>query len=280
MLPECLDERLDTAMKEPYLSEFQRLVRAGAGMQDIHDSKKAVGYASRAEVASEAWVRREVGRMEMHQKSLLPILEQYVGRVHSILDAGCSTGGTTVAMALSPVLAAEEIVGIDPDELSLPAAEVRAKGYDLSPDRIRFQHIKPGAPFPLPDDHFDLTVCVSVLEFLTTAEARQALAHEIQRVTRPGGHIFLATPTPFRLREHHTRRFLGDYFRTDGASWSSTPWQIRKMFDRCTRIPLHRYWAQKAREKYGRAISWLPSAVLGRLSAWSSRWQRFLLKKT
>jgi SAM-dependent methyltransferase len=266
-------------MKEPYLSQFQQLVRSGAGMKDIHDSKKAVGYASRAAVAREAWVRREVDRTAMHQKSLCPILERYVGPVRRILDVGCSTGGTAVAMALSRVLDAAEVVGIDPDELSLPAAEVRARGYDLSPDRIRFLQVIPGQPFPFADGSFDLTTCVSVLEFISTAEGRQALTAEIQRVTRPGGLIYLATPTPYRLREFHSRRFLGDFFRTPGCSWSSSPGQVRKMFRQCSRISLSEYYYQRGREKYGKAIAWLPAAVVARLSAWSSPWQRFLLRK-
>jgi methylase of polypeptide subunit release factors len=135
-------------MREPYLSQFRRLVQAGAGKQDIHDSKEAAGYAATSPSASEAFIVREIGRVDLHRRSLCPLLEELVGAAASVLDVGCSTGGSTVALALSEELNASEIVGVDPNRLSLLAAEERARGYDLPPERVRFLPVAPGGASP------------------------------------------------------------------------------------------------------------------------------------
>jgi len=44
-----------------------------------------------------------MGRVELHRESLNPLLERFVARAPRILDVGCGTGATTVAMALSDV---------------------------------------------------------------------------------------------------------------------------------------------------------------------------------
>src|SRR6266446_1543850 len=102
-------------MKEPFRSQFRELIRLGASSQDIHDASEPVGYAVASCAVGDRYIEREVGRVEAHQKSLLPLLEHFVGKVSSVLDVGCNTGGTTVALALSGVLRAEEVIGVDPN---------------------------------------------------------------------------------------------------------------------------------------------------------------------
>jgi SAM-dependent methyltransferase len=149
------------SMAEPFLSEFQAMVRAGASAQDIHDLPADAGFASTDAEVSDAYVRREVGRVRMHQRSLCPLLEKYVGPVDNILDVGCSTGGTTVAVALSQWLKPSRVVGVDPNGRALEAARVRGLGYGLGPGLLSFRQNRVGRPLPFPDGSFDLTLCVS-----------------------------------------------------------------------------------------------------------------------
>jgi SAM-dependent methyltransferase len=223
-------------MREPFLSEFVSAVREGAAARDIHDASREVGFAAlRAGPVSEAFVGREVGRVGLHLKRLCPLLERHVGRAVSILDVGCGTGATTVALALSR-LAADRVVGVDPNALSVAAARLRALGHGLDAGRVEFRVIHSGAPLPFADAEFDLTVSVSVLEFISRPGGRAFFASELVRVTRPGGHVFLSTPNDFRLREHHTGRWLGNFRRSDGHPWSSTPRAIRRMFHGCQAV--------------------------------------------
>lgn len=225
-------------MKEPFLSQFRELIRAGASSQDIHDATGSVGYAASRSAQANRFVEREVARVGAHQESLLPLLEHHVGRAPSILDVGCSSGGTTVALALSRALQASEIVGIDPNLSAIAAARVRAQGYDIEPNRLRFEGTKPQQPLPFADCAFELTTCVSVLEFISERSGRQFLTSELRRVTKPGGYIFVATPSPWRLREFHSGRFLGHLLHRDGYPWASTPWAIRRMFHDCEPVQI------------------------------------------
>src|SRR5258708_28513283 len=122
-------------MAEPHITEFRRLVRLGAGARDIHGGGPVVGFA-RTTVASDEFLTREALRVATHRESTCPLLEAFVGHAPRILDVGCSTGGTAVAMALSRLLSPDVVVGVDPDALSLRAAEVRARGHGLDPRRV------------------------------------------------------------------------------------------------------------------------------------------------
>jgi SAM-dependent methyltransferase len=281
------------AMSEPHASELRRLVRLGAGARDIHVAEPAlscsgigrdVGFARR-EGASDSFVERELARVETHRRGSCSLLEAFVGRTPRILDVGCSTGATAVALALSPVLAPEVVVGVDPDTLSLHAAEVRAKGHGLDARRVSFARNRPCEALPFEGGSFDLVVCVSVLEFLPTVDARRQLAAEMARVTRPGGHVFVATPSPLRARDVHARRWLGDFFRRRGYPWASAPWAVRAMFRGCDRVPTDRWVVTRAFGRAGlspnvtRAVSRsLPERACQGI-ALAHAWQKVLLRK-
>ena len=183
----------------------------------------------------------------------------------------CGTGGTTVVLALS-ALHPEEVVGIDASADAVEAGRLRALGHGLSPEHARFEHVPAGQRLPFPDGYFDLVTCVSVLEFISTEPARRAFIAELLRVTRSGGHIYLATPSPLRLREYHSRRLLGDWRRLAGYPWSSSAVGLRRLFEGCE---VESMAAERLRG-YPRwhRIGWA-APVLGGLLPW----QRVLAKK-
>lgn len=218
-------------MREPQRSEFAALIRQGAGTLDIHDGQK--GKFAEEIAASERLVAREIDRVRVHLNSLCPLTEPLVGRVGNILDVGCGTGATTVALALSEKLGADSVTGVDPNAFSIRAAVVRAAGYERVAGRVSFNVVSPGAPLPYEDSRFDLTVCVSVVEYMRTPEYRATFIADLVRVTKPGKYVLLITPNPFRLIDYHSHRLLGDWRRTEGYPWASPPWQLRRMFAGC-----------------------------------------------
>lgn len=260
-------------MKEPYLSQFTRLIGQGAAARDIHDSTGRGSYDSdaAATVVSNRFLERELGRVEMHQRSLCATLVDQVGTAARILDVGCGTAGTTVALALSD-LGAEQVVGIDASASTVAAAWVRAGSYGLSPDQVRFEHVPAGSRLPFADGSFDMVTCVSVLEFVTTGEGRRFLVSEILRVARPGGHVFLATPSPFRFRNYHSGRALGDWRHTPGFPWSSTPWSVRRMFAGNELVPLARY--RLLRHPRLKSLGWAAPVL-----QWVFPWQQYLVRR-
>ncbi len=216
-------------MQEPYLSQFRHLIREGAGTLDIQDGQTGSSYTIAA-AADERLIEREVARVALHRDSICRLLERHVGACQRVLDLGCGTGATTVAVGLSDALAVREVIGVDPNASSIRAARVRALGYGLAPPRVVFQDIAAGATLPFESDTFDLTLCVSVIEYLGTAAARVDLAREMLRVTRPCGQVCLVTPNPYRLRDFHTHRLFGDFRRVEGFPWASRPRELREMF--------------------------------------------------
>jgi len=264
-------------MREPFLSLFRELVRKGASSQDIHDVDHAVGMAACSN-PTDAYVDREVQRVASHRRALLPLLERFAGVTAKVLDVGCNTGGTTVALALSEVLRPSEVVGVDPNRLALMAAELRAAGSDLPSGQVRFKAIEPNGHLPFANDTFDLTTCVSVLEFVTRPETREVLTAELQRVTRAGGHIFVATPSPWRLRELHSGRLFGHFVRRDGYPWSSTPSNVKRMFRGCEQVALESFVVHEVLRRRGVAAQPLGPYFASALNA-CLPWQKFLFRK-
>jgi SAM-dependent methyltransferase len=261
---------------EPFLSEFKQLIRAHAASRDVHDGSD-VGFAALHGDVDDAFVAREIERVRTHQRSLLPLLEPTIGRVGSVLDFGCGTGGTTVALALSDDLGASSVIGVDANPRAVDAAVVRAAGHRVGA-RCSFRAVPAGDELPFDDASFDLVVTVSVLEFITDTDARQRAVEELARVTRPGGHLFVATPRPW-LREYHSDRWLGDLRIQPGFPWSSRGAQLRGWLPGWTSIDLGDALAAvvaSRRPRIGR-IARLPA--IARVLPHLGRWQKLLFGK-
>ena len=288
------------AFREPWRSRFAEAVLGGAAARDIHDSHGAGEYdtapvacagdgvtrdgmthsgmthSGMTHAVSQRFLERELTRVEMHLHSLCAPLARRLGPTARILDAGCGTGGSTVALALSP-LAPSITVGFDASPEAVDAARLRGQGYGLvdsgaDEGGLRFVHVEAGSRLPFADGAFDLVVCVSVLEFISTPEARRAFAAELLRVVRPGGHVYLATPNPLRPREYHSRRWFGDWRRVPGFPWSSTPRELRALFPGCRVESMVR--DRLRTHPHLHRLAWLAP-----LAALLMPWQRVLVRK-
>jgi ubiquinone/menaquinone biosynthesis C-methylase UbiE len=263
-------------MKEPYRTRFVELLSEGAAVQNIHDSPVVAGFAV-THAADDEFVQRELERVDQHRRNACWLLEEYVGQAERILDVGCGTGGFSVALASSRVLRPVEVIGIDASHLSVRAAEVRAAGHDLSSPLVSFLGYSAGEQLPFEDDYFDLTVCSSVLEYVTSGKARAQLIAELRRVTRPGGHVFISTPNPLRLKDYHSGRFLGDYLHRPGYPWATRPLEFSRMFSGWREIPVTKYHRRKLTEVLGARVP-VPERVV-RAVSWLAPWQNRLFQK-
>ena len=97
----------------------------------------------------------------------------------TVLDLGCAGG--FMAEALTGKGA--NVTGIDPATQAIAAAAARAKQMGQA---IQYD-VGVGENLPYPDNHFDVVVCVDVLEHV--ADLTKVLA-EVARVLKPGG-LFL-----------------------------------------------------------------------------------------
>jgi SAM-dependent methyltransferase len=165
------------------------------------------------------------------------------------------------------------VIGVDANGRALEAARVRGRGHELAEPRLRFVRTTPGEPLPFDDASMDLVVTVSVLEFISRAAHRDAVVEDLRRLVRPGGYLFIATPWP-RLREHHSRFWLGDMRRLDGIPWASPPWHTRRWGHGWERIDVGGHLAARVR--------WLPARlhpIASRVTPYIGAWQKLLFRR-
>jgi SAM-dependent methyltransferase len=99
-----------------------------------------------------------------------------------VLDAGCGTGNTSVALARH--YPAIQFLGVDHSLASLAQAGERARHSGLS--NLSFHH--GDLMQPLAAGRFDIILCLGVLHH--TADMRRVLAN-LRNCLNPGGHLYL-----------------------------------------------------------------------------------------
>ena len=150
-----------------------------------------------------------------------------------VLDVGCGVGALVNAM----VRHGYDAYGFDVPALASQWAKARNE-YD------RF-FCGDAAELPFPNDCFDAVTSLGVIEHIGTAighctlsdnywEQRRAYAHEILRVTRPGGKIVIACPNKtFPVDIQHGP--------TDALS---SPAPIRSFLCNKTGLNIHKTWGK------------------------------------
>ena len=101
-----------------------------------------------------------------------------VGAGDVVLDVGSGTGALSLAVA---DVTSAQVTGIEPAEAFVRYAQTRSQ-------RVRF-HVGDAMALPFPDDTFDRTLSMLVLNFVP--DPAVALA-QMLRVTRPGGAVAAA----------------------------------------------------------------------------------------
>lgn len=103
-----------------------------------------------------------------------------------VLDLGAGSG--RLSAYLKPRV--RSIVAADRD-----TAPFAAEGVDI--------HRTPGSDLPFADRAFDAVIFNHVIEHVGDRAEQGAILHEIARVLRPGGVLYLAVPNRFALIEPH-----------------------------------------------------------------------------
>lgn len=126
------------------------------------------------------WFTTPIGRLvkEVEGALIEDLLAPRPGE--NLLDAGCGTGVFTVNF----LAAGARVVGIDISRPMLLRALGKTTGHAFFPVQGDMQHL------PFAECSFDKAVSITALEFI--ADAGKAI-DELFRVTRPGGHIVVAT---------------------------------------------------------------------------------------
>jgi SAM-dependent methyltransferase len=136
----------------------------------------------------------------------------------SALDVGCGTG--RLLAFLEATMSDVATTGVDigaPPEFHAKGHFARASAFDL----------------PFPDNSFDLVFCSHVIEHLVDP---QAVLSELTRVCRPGGYVYVETPSARSILTFLGGRFWDDPTHVRPYSPAALRWlgdQIQMQDIRC-----------------------------------------------
>jgi len=162
-----------------------------------------------------------------------------------ILDLGCGMGGLTTALALEG--ACVQPLDFNPHYCRITRLRGTRYGLRLSPINAA------GESLPFADGHFDLVVCMDVLEHVADPEK---LISEIGRCLKPGGLCQLTAINRFAFRDPHyhvrfvnwlPRRLANPYLRLVGRSKDNA-----RFSDRQTLHEMHYYRYGRLAELFAR----------------------------
>ncbi len=184
-----------------------------------------------------------------------------------VLEFGCNVGATAIVLSHLGAL----VEAVDVDRSTVEIAALNAAQYEL-PHSIRFSCVNDSTALPFPDEHFDVVVCNSVLEYVEDTDLG-AVQASLARVLKTGGLlIVLGTSSRFSPREVHSRRWLVNYLPRllDPLLYASGPLQ-------------RGVWPGALRRGFGahfEDLDWHDHAqayLLARKSMGASRWRMGLL---
>jgi ubiquinone/menaquinone biosynthesis C-methylase UbiE len=165
-----------------------------------------------------------------------------------ILDVGCGAGKWVNLFAEMGF----ETIGVDSSPWMIRLAKSRMK-TNLR-DRIKF-YVMNVVKLKFPDDSYDMTNCVTVLQHIFDDARWKNAVHEMVRVTKPLGYVLLFEAAPsFTLKRHtpHLRfRTMKEYireFRDAGAYL--TYWRATDLSFPITFFGLRKYAASFSKRVY------------------------------
>jgi SAM-dependent methyltransferase len=175
--------------------------------------------------------------VDHHLRHLIPKIQRYMRPgIRRVLDFGCGSGGSAIALAL--VNPDVQCFGTDIDAGEVAVARERAKLYNVA-DRCEFHHVAPCQPLPFPEASFDFSLCSSVLEYAIEPGVRRFCVQEILRLASRG-LMFFAVPNGLYPFEIHTGKWGWNYFPKwlNAQTIDVTYWEVRKLAEPY-RVKLH-----------------------------------------
>ena len=103
-----------------------------------------------------------------------------------VLDAGCGHGDYTTRL----LEAGARVWAFDSAKQMVRATEDRLARHGLAAEDVTVDDVR---DIPYPDESFDVALCLAVVDHLTPADRRVAVA-ELARVLKPGGRLYVNTP--------------------------------------------------------------------------------------
>jgi SAM-dependent methyltransferase len=164
--------------------------------------------------------------VDHHLRHLLPCVQRYMtGDIRRVLDFGCGSGGSAIALAM--VYPHIRCYGADIDAAEIAVARERAQLYGVA-DRCEFHHVAASKPLPFQDGFFDFSLCSSVLEYAVDRNVRRFCVQEMARLVKGKGLLFFSVPNRLYPFEIHSSKWGWNYFpkATKAAIVDSSAWEV------------------------------------------------------
>jgi S-adenosylmethionine-dependent methyltransferase len=168
-----------------------------------------------------------LGRLEKFRSQVIPWLDAAVPlKGRNILEIGCGTGASTVALAEQGAA----VFGIDVSEGALRVARERCQLYGLEATFAATN----AADFPavIGDQQFDCIIFFAVLEHMTWRERQQSLTAAWKHL-RQGQHlIVIETPNRLGYMDDHTSGEMFFHWISDEAAFDYSRLTNRSIYNR------------------------------------------------
>ena len=167
------------------------------------------------------WFDEYLSLEQRHLKNFIPLLKEFTTlKDKTILDFGCGTGGSSVALGLNGA----KVVGVEPGANSVDVALARIKKFHLE-DSARVSHLPDTTNLPFLKETFDVCLCHSVLEYIPGD--RQKYIQEMWRVIKPDGILFIAgSSNGLYPMEMHSGKWFVNYGSSSVVPRGVTYWEI------------------------------------------------------
>ncbi len=234
----------------------KRIRLDSTGLEAIRRSLEThyfTGWRSKGHIQAEAYARdledHLTARLERDRRRIIPWLDHAAGLCGKrILEVGCGTGSSTVALAEQGA----EVTGIDVDEGALSVARDRCRAYGVNADLRMVNAQRMGEVFSA--NAFDMILFFACLEHMTIPERLISLRHAWEIL--PGGGCLAVIETPNRLWyfDGHTSQLPFFHWLPDELAFQYSRFSPRENFRE-----LYREWNDSSREHFlrrGRGFSY------------------------
>src|SRR5262245_12527901 len=146
------------------------------------------------------------GRVLAFRRRLLPQALAFMDlEAMDILDFGCGTGSTTVALAEHASRSRITALDIDRGSLEIAALRLAYHGLDRHISLCQIAPVTAETGLPLRSASFDFVMMNGVLEHVVPLSARADVILETWRILRPRGRLFISeTPNALWPIDRHT----------------------------------------------------------------------------